>query len=105
MNQRWRFGRDFYRVPDEVINTREYEIHETTSDTLIRTFIAKHHYLRTTPPARFRFCLHRGEELVGVAVFTHPTNDLSITGTLGCAADEGLELSRLVLLDKSPRER
>jgi hypothetical protein len=46
--------------------------------------------------------LYKGQQIVGVAVFAHPTNDRSITGTLGCAAVEGVELSRLVLLDEVP---
>jgi hypothetical protein len=102
MNQRWRQRRDTYRPAGEVINTRSYEIAETNSDRTVREFIALHHYLQTTPPARFRFCLYKGQQIVGVAVFAHPTNDRSITGTLGCAAVEGVELSRLVLLDEVP---
>ena len=77
MNQRWRARRDLYRPAGEVINTREYEIAETRSDRIVKDFIATHHYLQTTPPARFRFCLYKGEQLVGVAVFAHPTNDRS----------------------------
>jgi len=102
MNQRWRARRDFYRPAGEEINTREYEIAGTRSDRIVKNFIAEHHYLQTTPPARFRFCLYKGEQLVGVAVFAHPTNDRTITGMFGCAANEGVELSRLVLLDEVP---
>ena len=102
MNQRWRLRRDTYRPAGEVIDPRRYEIAQTNSDSLVRGFISTHHYLRTTPPARFRFCLYKGQELVGVAVFAHPTNDRSITGALGCRAVEGVELSRLVLLDEVP---
>jgi hypothetical protein len=100
--QRWRNGRERYRPAGETIVTREYEISETQSDHLIREFLAHHHYLRSTPPARFRFCLYHSGQLVGAAVFTHPTNDLSVTKTFGCAAIEGVELSRLVLLDEVP---
>ena len=102
MNQRWRARRDLYRPAGEVINTREYDIAETRSDRIVKDFIAEHHYLQTTPPARFRFCLYKGEQLGGVAVFAHPTNDRTITGMFGCAANEGVELSRLVLLDEVP---
>ncbi len=91
-----------YRPAGEVINAREYEIAETRSDRIVKEFIAQHHYLQTTPPARFRFCLYKGEQLVGVAVFAHPTNDRTITDMFGCAAKEGGELSRLVLLDEVP---
>ena len=102
MNQRWRNRRDSYRPASEVINTRAYEIAQTDSDRLVRDFIAQHHYLQTTPPARFRFCLYHREELIGVAVFGHPINDRSLTSTFGCTALEGVELSRLVLLDEVP---
>jgi hypothetical protein len=66
MNQRWRARRDLYRPDGEAINTREYEIAETRSDRIVKDFIAEHHYLQTTPPARFRFCLYKDEQLVGV---------------------------------------
>ena len=89
MNQRWRARRDLYRPAGEVINTREYEIAETRSDRIVKDFIAEHHYLQTTPPARFRFCLYKREQLVGVAVFAHPTNDRTITGMFGCAPQGG----------------
>jgi hypothetical protein len=76
MNQRWRNRRSLYRVPDEVIRTREYEIVMMPTEGEVRELIATHHYLRTLPPSRFRFALYRGENLVGAAVFTHPTNDI-----------------------------
>lgn len=102
MNQRWRNRREIYRPAGELIDSREYEICETSSDRIVREFIATHHYQQTTPPARFRFCLHRAGRLVGVAVFGHPTNDRSITGMFGCPAIDDVELSRLVLLDEVP---
>jgi hypothetical protein len=102
INQRWRHRRESYRPAGEPIVTKEYEISETRSDRLVRPFVEMHHYLQSCPPARFRFCLYRGEELVGVAVFAHPTKDLTITGTFGCSATDGVELSRLVLLDTVP---
>ncbi len=102
MNQRWRNGRDWYRRPEEVIPTRDYEITEVTSDGIVRAFLRLHHYLKTTPPARFRFGLYRHGDLVGVCVFSHPTNDRTVTDAFRCAAIDGVELSRLVLLDNVP---
>ncbi|MCL4499209.1 MAG: hypothetical protein M1335_03070, partial [Chloroflexi bacterium] len=102
MNQRWRNGRASYRVPDEVIQTREYEIVAMATEREVRAFITAHHYLRSLPPSRFRFGLYRHEELVGAAVFTYPVNDRTITNVFGCPAIEGAELGRLVLLDEVP---
>jgi hypothetical protein len=85
-----------------VIRTSEYDISEVKSDRMVREFLSAHHYLKTTPPARFKFCIHKGEQLVGVAVFAHPTNDSTITKLFGCPAIDGVELSRLVLLDEVP---
>ena len=45
------------------------------ADTTPRAFIEQHHYAGTYPAARERFGLYRRGELVGCAVFSHPTND------------------------------
>jgi hypothetical protein len=102
MNQRWRTGRSSYRIPDEVIQTRHYEIATMATEGEVRAFIAMHHYLRSLPPSRFRFGLYRHEQLVGTAVFTYPVNDRTITNVFDCPAIEGAELGRLVLLDDVP---
>ena len=51
MNQRWRTGRSSYRIPDEVIQTRHYEIATMATEGEVRAFIATHHYLRSLPPS------------------------------------------------------
>lgn len=83
MNQRWRNGRDFYRVPDEVIRTSDYEIVTMTTEREIRQLIETHHYLKSLPPSRWRFGLYRHEQLVGAAVFSYPTNNRTITSVFG----------------------
>ena len=100
--QRWRNRRELYRPAGEVIRTREYEIVEISSDRIVRDFIFRHHYLKSTPPSRFRFGMYKSGELVGVAVFAYPTNDLTITSVFRCPAIDGVELSRLVLLGEVP---
>ncbi len=102
MNQRWRTERSSYRIPDEVIQTRHYEIATMATEGEVRAFIAMHHYLRSLPPSRFRFGLYRHDQLVGTAVFTYPVNDRTITNVFDCPAIEGAELGRLVLLDDVP---
>jgi hypothetical protein len=54
------------------------------------------------PADRFRYGLYRCGALVGVAVFSHPTNERTLTGTFGGAATDSVELGRLVLLDEVP---
>ena len=50
----------------------------------------------------FRFGLYRSSALVGVAVFSHPSNDAVLTTVFPGAATESLELGRFVLLDDVP---
>lgn len=98
--QVWRGGRASYRPLGEVFDPRAHEVCETRSDALIKTFVAEHHYLRSTPPQRRRFCLYRGAELVGVAVFSVPSQ-YAVLEPLPPASwrRDAAVLGRLVLLD------
>lgn len=103
LNQRWREGRDAYRRPDEPIRTLDYEVAPIDDDTTARAFVERHHYSRSYPAARVRVGLYRGPELVGVAVFSQPTNNAVITGLApGLGHRDGVELGRFVLLDSVP---
>jgi hypothetical protein len=102
MNQRWWLGRTSYRVPDEVLNPLEYEVATLAGERQAKEFIRTHHYLKSTPPSRWRFGLFRRGVLVGVAVFSHPVNDRSITNVFQIPIADGVELGRLVLLDEVP---
>jgi hypothetical protein len=64
-----------------------------------RAFVERHHYERSYPAGRFRFGLFERGELVGVAVFSQPVNDLS-TACLPGEPIERVELGRFVLLDR-----
>lgn len=101
-NQRWRHGRDAYRPPDEIIDTRAYEIAEIRDDNTAKRFVVDHHYSGSYPAARYRYGLFRASQLAGVAVFSVPMNNASITNTLPIAPLEGVELGRFVLLDDVP---
>lgn len=101
-NQRWRERRDTYRPAGEPIDTSAYEVVASQSDSETRAFIVAHHYSGTLPAARFRYHLHRHGVLVGAAVFSHPTNDLTLTNVFGGKATESVELGRFVLLDDVP---
>jgi hypothetical protein len=102
MNQRWREQRASYRPPQEVICTRHYEVSLIEGDTEPKAFVMAHHYLGSYPAARFRFGLYHKGELCGIAVFSRPTNDLSLTNVFHCDPTLSADLGRFVLLDEVP---
>jgi len=102
MNQRWLFGRDSYRKPEEPIRPSEYEVSEFKGDLEPKRFVEAHHYSGSYPAARFRFGLHRHGQLVGVAVFSHPCRDSVLTNVFPGKATDSVELGRFVLLDEVP---
>ncbi len=101
MNQRWRDRLDSYRAPDEQINPAAFEVSTITSDSTARAFVEQHHYSASYPAAQYRFGLHHGEQLVGVAVFSVPVNDKALAVLPG-SPRESTELGRFVLLDQVP---
>jgi hypothetical protein len=72
------------------------------SDNVAKTFVVQHHYSASYPAARFRFGLYKGPDLQGVAVFSHPVNDRTITSVFPGNSLDGVELGRFVLLDEVP---
>lgn len=102
MNQRWKEKRGRFR-PGESIDPSRYRI-AAIDDAVARTFILAHHYSGTYPAARRRFglfALAARDELVGVAVFSHPCSDRVLTRFFRDAR-HSLELGRFVLLDDVP---
>ena len=102
MNQRWRYGRTLYRLPDEVINTSEYDVAAIARDSDAKTFVTTHHYSRSYPAARYRFGLYHKGILAGVAVFSVPCNDKALTNVFPLPAVLSVEVGRFVLLDCVP---
>ena len=102
MNQRWMFGRDSYRPPDEVIRPSEYDVGRLADDKTPKAFVEAHHYSRSYPAARFRYGFYRLGRLVGVAVFSHPCRNEVLTSVFPGELLESVELGRLVLLDEVP---
>jgi hypothetical protein len=96
--QRWNTGRDSYRPAGEVIDPRCYEVASIADDKTAKSFVLAHHYSGSYPAARRRFGLYRGADLVGVAVFSHPSNDKVLSIFVEHAKDS-TELGRFVLLD------
>ena len=96
--QRWREGRDAYRPAGEPIDTRRHEVALIDDDRTAKAFVVGHHYSGSYPAARVRVGLYEGSELVGVAVFSHPSNPLALRPLP--TSLESVELGRFVLLDK-----
>lgn len=99
--QTWNARKPRYRPSGEVINPSEYEVMEFAGDRECKAFIAEHHYLGSMPAARHNFGLYRRGELVGVTVYSHPTNERALDVLPGQGL-ERIELGRLVLLDSVP---
>jgi hypothetical protein len=104
--QRWRRKRCSYRPPGEVFDTHNASVSEIPL-WLAKPFVVEHHYAGSIAPTRVFFGLWRKrpferEELLGVAAFGVPANDHVIPRYFhGLSARDGVELSRLVLLDRA----
>lgn len=102
MNQRWREHRSSYRPAGEPIATAAYDVAALEGDREPKAFVQAHHYAASYPAARFRFGLYRADQLVGVAVFSHPCSDAVLTNVFPVPVAESCELGRFVLLDDVP---
>ena len=100
--QRWNNGAARYRPAHEVIRPSDYEVAEILGDGPAKAFVQKHHYSGSYPAARFRFGLYRAGKMVGVAVFSHPSNNKVLTNIFPGDVMESVELGRLVLSDSVP---
>lgn len=99
--QRWRDRRDSYRPARETIRVQDFDVAPIDDDATARRFVEQHHYSGSYPAARERVGLYERGDLVGVAVFSHPTNDKVLTGTFAQLDRlQAVELGRLVLLDQ-----
>lgn len=98
--QRWSARKKpVYQPLREYFNPRNFEI-ETINERTAKDFVLTFHYSSSFPSSRRRFGLFEKGNLVGVAVFSHPMSEKTITNVFGCEkASDGLELGRLVLLD------
>ena len=101
MNQRWTSQRASYRPDGEPIQTSCYDVAPIADDKTAKAFVCEHHYSGSYPAARRRMGLYRKDALVGVAVFSHPSND-KVLSIFGANAKTSVELGRFVLLDDVP---
>jgi len=79
-----------------------YEVARIPGDKEARAFVERHHYSGSYPAARARFGLHRGSELVGVAVLSQPASQAALDKALPYPGANRAELGRFVLLDDVP---
>lgn len=101
-SQRWRLGREYWRVDrDEGFRRTDYTV-DMVRDSAARAFVTEHHYSGSYPFAQERVGLFRNRSLVGVAVFSIPINNNVIPRYTGQTATQGIELGRFVLLDEVP---
>jgi hypothetical protein len=96
---RWRERRGVFRLPHEVFRPGAYDV-AAVSDSAAKAFVVAQHYSACYVAARFRFGLYHHGDLVGVAVFSHPTNDRVLTNVFGGCPTDSVELGRFVLLDQ-----
>lgn len=100
--QRWRLGRDYWRVDrDEGLRKQDYAV-DVISDSVAKQFVVQNHYSASYPAAIERVGLFRGTELVGVCVFSVPMNNAAIPKYTGLPPSAGVELGRFILVDSVP---
>lgn len=99
--QRWRERNGVWCPAREVFDPRGFEVRPIPDDTTASAFIITHHYSGAYVAARHRFGLFRGDELVGVAVYSNPAALAVLTCVLPelDPTSESVELGRFVLLD------
>jgi len=101
--QRWRGRRSSYRPVGELMrfDPAKHEVECIAgpgADTTARAFVVENHYARSMGAARERVGLYRGGVLVGLAVFTMPSQ-VKVLDHLPCPREVSVELGRLVMLD------
>jgi hypothetical protein len=104
-SQRWNEKKVRYHPPGEQFDAGRVEVVPiATSDA--RSFIERHHYSRSFPASRFCVGLMAKprlgtEYLGGVVVYSVPMTQQVIPALLGCEPSQGVELGRLVVLDRA----
>lgn len=99
---RWRDRGSSYAPKREPLDPSRYGV-ELIAQKEAKAFVTRHHYSGTYPAARLRCGLFQaGVGLVGVAVFGVPMSQAVIPKWCGVEPNQGVELSRFVLLDEVP---
>jgi len=97
--QRWREHRSLYKPARDVIDPNNYDV-APVAMSIAKDFCARHHYAGSSYPAcRYRFGLFRKSQLAGVAVFSVPMSEKTLTNFFPGDPRDSVELGRFVLLD------
>lgn len=99
--QRWtKKRRAVYQPVRECIRRADFEVAPIDERTA-KAFVLNYHYSNSYPSARRRFGLFEKGELCGVAVYSHPMNEKTITNVFNCErGSDAVELGRLVIRDE-----
>lgn len=103
--QRWHQGHDRYRPAGEVFDSTYAGVAAIDAATA-KAFVTRHHYARSFPASRVNVGIFlkepfKSEELCGVATFSVPMSQNVIPAYFDqLAPNQGVELGRLVLLEK-----
>lgn len=100
-SQRWRERRSKWRSDVERIDPSLYRV-DGIGRTAAAAFVREHHYSGSHVASRLDVGLYRGVELVGVCAFSVGVQPEASRRWCGVAPAEGIELGRLVLLDREP---
>ena len=99
--QRWRERESRWAPHHTLFDPTLHEVVEIGERTA-KDFVKTHHYSGTYPAARFRAGLYKGDQLMGVAVFSVPCNQRTLMRYVDLEnPNQGVELGRLVLLDEA----
>lgn len=99
IDKRWHRRRSTWVRPPVIFNPNGYAVDVIDDDTTAKAFICEHHYAHSYPAAKFRVGLFGpGPELVGIAIFSEPMNNHTITKYTGLEKALGAELGRFVCL-------
>lgn len=96
--QRWNKKRAVWVPEHDLFDPKIYHV-DVVPESIAKHFVVRHHYSGTYPAARFRAGLYKGDDLVGVAVFSIPASQAVIPRYADIAPSEGVELGRFILLD------
>ena len=102
--QRWSGRRHSWRHRSEGgFDPDGYQV-TAIDEPAAKGFVLEHHYSASYPAASWRFGLHHGDDLVGVAVLSVPTSSGVLTNVFPDLVPyrEALELGRFVLRDEVP---
>lgn len=97
-SMRWFERRNLFRRNGELFDPSRHSV-DSIAQPIAKAFVERHHYSRSFPYAVLSYGLFERTALVGVAVFSTPSNPRTFPSYCAVPTNAGLELGRFVLLD------